>query len=63
MPYVNEFASKASHFDIVKNPEVAAFLGAACERRLNMDFRAGWVRASSGMRVFFSLRVYLCGQE
>lgn len=30
MPYINEAASKASHFDIVKNPEVAAFLG-GCE--------------------------------
>lgn len=30
MPYANEFASKASHFDIVKNPEVASFLG-GCE--------------------------------
>lgn len=26
MPYKDEFASKASHFDIVKNPDVAAFL-------------------------------------
>lgn len=27
MPFTGEKASKASHFDIVKNPEVAAFLG------------------------------------
>jgi hypothetical protein len=26
MPYTNEFANKASHFDIVKNPEVSEFL-------------------------------------
>ena len=26
MPYQGEFASKASHYDIVKNPEVAQFL-------------------------------------
>ncbi len=30
MPYEGEFASKASHFDIVRNPEVAEFLG-SCE--------------------------------
>lgn len=30
MPYSGEFASKASHFDIVKNPDVASFLE-ACE--------------------------------
>lgn len=28
MPYSGEFASKASHFDIVKNPDVASFLDA-----------------------------------
>ena len=27
MPYQNEFADKTSHFDIVKNPDVAEFLG------------------------------------
>lgn len=27
MPYQGETASKSSHFDIIKNPEVAAFLG------------------------------------
>lgn len=27
MPYKGEYASKASHFDIVRNPEVAQFLG------------------------------------
>src|SRR4051812_26455961 len=30
MPYLGEMASKASHFDIVKNPEIASFLG-GCE--------------------------------
>lgn len=30
MPYQREFASKTAHLDIVKNPEVAAFLG-ECE--------------------------------
>ncbi len=31
MPYEGEFADKASHFDIVKNPEVAAFLNEQCD--------------------------------
>ena len=26
MPYKNELANKASHFDIVKNPEVSEFI-------------------------------------
>jgi hypothetical protein len=30
MPYQNEYASKSSHFDIVRNPQIADFLG-ACE--------------------------------
>lgn len=31
MQYEGEFADKASHFDIVKNPEVEAFLNEQCE--------------------------------
>lgn len=48
MPYEGELASKASHSDIVRNPEVAAFLGECMYLRPPGEEEASAMRAQFG---------------